>query len=260
MTHLKKNKYQFNYSDIHRDAMYNSELREKKAQTMIAICEDYFAENLKNLSVLDIGSSTGIIANALSYSFGTVVGVDIDEPAVKYATKRFRDRDAIYFVSDSMNLAFRSNQFDLVICAQVYEHVPSASRLLAEINRVLRPGGICYFAAGNRLRLIEPHYNLPFLSVMPRALAHKYMRLTGKGDTYYEKHFSYWGLKRLIKKFECIDYTKKIIENPLLYHADYMISEGSLKQKLAEIIIKNLPWLSPGYIWLLKKIVSKNAP
>ena len=256
----KNDKYQFNYSTIQHDAVYNRDLRERKAQTMLAVFDDYFDRNLDKLSVLDIGSSTGFIANALSKRFGCVIGVDIDQPAVEYAEKRFRDRDVRFFVSDSMNLAFKSSKFDAVICAQVYEHVPDAIRMLNEIFRILKPGGVCYFAAGNRLRLIEPHYNLPFLSIIPKKLAHKYMRLTGKGELYYEKHFTYWGLKQLTKKFDCIDYTHKIIESPLLYHADYMISEGSLKQKLAEVIFKNLPWLSPGYIWLLKKIVSKDTP
>lgn len=240
--------------------MYNRDARERKAQTMLAVFKDYYTVNLNNLALLDIGTSTGIIANALSLNFGTVVGVDIDQSAVEYAADRFGDRDVHYFVSDSMDLAFKADQFDVVICAQVYEHVPSAYRLLAEILRVLKPGGVCYFAAGNRLRLIEPHYNLPLLSVIPRKLADIYMRLAGKGNSYYEKHFSYWGLRRLVSKFDCIDYTHRIINNPVKYHTEYMVPAGSAKKRIASIFIKYTPWISPGYVWLLKKVVPNDTP
>jgi len=152
-----------------------------------------------------------------------------------------------------MNLKFQDNSFDVVICVQIYEHMPNANQLMLEIYRVLKPGGICYFAAGNRLNIKEPHYNLPFLSVIPRPLGHIYLRLVGKGKFYYEKHFSYWGLKKLVHRFEVYDYTKKIIENADFFQASYMLPAGSIKAKIAKFIVNHIYWLCPGYIWLLKK-------
>jgi SAM-dependent methyltransferase len=257
---LQSDKYQLGFSQQHRDAMYNRDARERKARTMAAVLKYYFPHDIKRLVSLDIGSSTGIITNALSDDFGYIVGVDIDGPAVEYAAKRFKARNINYFIADSMNLAFKSNYFDVVICAHVYEHVPDAVRLMNEIHRVLKPGGVCYFAAGNRLQLIEPHYNLPFLSIIPRKMAHAYVRLAKKGNSYFEKHLSYWGLKRLVRRFDCIDYTRKILEEPEKYYTDYMVPEGSIKQRVARNIIKYAPWFSPGYIWLLKKVISYNTP
>ena len=94
----------------------------------------------------------------------------------------------------------------MVVCAHVYEHVPDARRLMAEIWRLLRPGGVCYFAAGNRLSIMEPHYRLPFLSWLPPSAADRYLRVTGKGNSYYERHATLWGLKRLTRDFTVIDY------------------------------------------------------
>jgi len=152
-----------------------------------------------------------------------------------------------------MSMKFSENIFDIAICAHIYEHVPDAERLMAEIYRVLKPRGVCYFAAGNRLNVKEPHYNLPFLSILPRSLAHVYIRTSGKNKFYYEKHLSYWGLKRLVQKFERIDYTQKIIESPEEFHAEYLISPDTKKGKLARLIVKYAYWLSPTYIWLLRK-------
>jgi ubiquinone/menaquinone biosynthesis C-methylase UbiE len=124
---------------------------------------------------------------------------------------------------------------------------------MTEIHRVLKPSGVCYFSAGNRLTVKEPHYNLPFLSVMPRYFAHRYMKIAGKGTFYYEKHLSYWGLKRLIRNFERIDYTKRIIENPELFYANYMIKHGTMKSAFARLIVNYAYWMCPSFIWLLRK-------
>ncbi|MCK5359601.1 MAG: methyltransferase domain-containing protein, partial [Gammaproteobacteria bacterium] len=139
------------------------------------------------------------------------------------------------------------------ICSQVYEHVIDARQMMDEIYRVLKPEGICYFAAGNRLAIDEHHHHLPFLSAIPRPLGHLYLRLAGKGKYYYEKHLSYWGLKSLVSRFQIVDYTAEVINDPKRYATDYMLEPGSSKQKFARLIVKRFYWLCPGYIWLLKK-------
>ena len=156
-----------------------------------------------------------------------------------------------------MNLAFKNNCFDVAICAQVYEHVPCAVQLMQEIHRVLKPGGVCYFAAGNRIMLMEPHYRLPFLSILPASLANHYLRLTGKGNIYYENHLTFRGLKNLVQSFERVDYTHKLINAPHKFGIEYMLKPDSLKARIARFVVACLYGLFPGYIWLLRKIDPK---
>jgi len=239
--------YQENYA-AGRPQMYHKGSRLRKGQRVIRVLEDYFGKKkLKNLSVLDIGSSTGIIDSVLAKSSGRVAGIDIDKGAVSFAGKNYKRKNLSFEVGDSMNLKFKADTFDVVVCMQVYEHVPSAPKLLSEIRRVLKKGGVCYFFAINRLWPWEPHYNLFFLSWLPKSLANIYLRLTGKGKFYYETLHSYWGLARLARKFEIIDYTPKIIMNPkkFLYPA---------MPKIASILLA-LPakYLSPSFVWLIKK-------
>lgn len=250
---VKIREYQYGFSEMLRRAMYDREARERKAQTMVAVLSDFLQSDFQSLSILDIGSSTGIIANYLSKYFGKVVGIDIDEPAIEFARVNFKKDNLEFAIGDAMNMDYPENKFDVVMCAHVYEHVPDTNRLIREIYRILKPGGVCYFAAGNRLNVNEPHYNLPLLSVVPRPLAHVYIKLSGKSKFYYEKHLSYWGLKKLVCNFELIDYTKKIIENPQFFHAEYMIRHGTIKAKLAKLIVHYAYWLCPSYIWLLRK-------
>lgn len=232
---------------------YDKASRERKAKTMVAILEDHLNTPLSELSVINIGGSSGIIDNYLSKFVKSVTSIDIDSDAIKAASMRYKSKNLEFLVADAMNLPFQDNNFDIVICSQVYEHVPDAKKMMDEIFRVLSNQGVCYFAAGNRLMLNEPHYNLPLLSVIPRPLAHIYMRASGKGKMYYELHLSYWALKKIVNKFEFFDYTKKIIQDPSKYATDYMIKPGSLKEFTAKIIVKYMYWATPGYIWILEK-------
>ncbi len=245
--------YQHNFSEMVNGVMYDRSAREKKAKTILAIIEDFLAKPLSTLQLLDVGSSTGIIDHFLADHFGMVTGIDIDSKAVDFAKNTFAKDNLEFKKADAMALEFQDNHFDIVICTHIYEHVPDSQTLLNEIYRVLKPGGICYFAAGNRLSLMEPHYSLPFLSILPRPLAHIYMRLAGKGNHYHEKHLTLTNLKKLVSSFVIHDYTKKIIHSPDRYKAEYMLTPESLKHKTAKLIVKYAYWLCPSYIWILEK-------
>jgi hypothetical protein len=124
---------------------------------------------------------------------------------------------------------------------------------MAEIYRLLKADGVCYFSAENRFRVIEPHYRLPFLSIFPRPIASLYLRIAGKGSFYYEKSLTLRGLRRLVRRFEIIDYTNKIIREPERFNADDIIVSGTIKQRVSLFILSIAYFLSPTYLWLLKK-------
>ena len=119
-----ENKYQYKFSEMHREEMYNRKGRERKAKTMASVLQDYFNTDLKSLTLLDVGSSTGLIANYLAMYFGEVVGIDIDRPAVEFAKSTHKKDNLIFIQADSLKIDMSDSYFDAVICAQVYEHVP----------------------------------------------------------------------------------------------------------------------------------------
>ncbi|MDX1697087.1 MAG: methyltransferase domain-containing protein [Thiohalobacterales bacterium] len=244
--------YQHGFSE-QGTAMFDVTERRRKARTMVAVLKEQLGTDLGSLSVLNVGGSAGIIDDYLARHFGRVTGIDIDEHAIRHAQENYSRDNLSFEIGDAMDLQYPDSTFDVVICSQVYEHVPDAETMMGEIYRVLKPGGVCYFAAGNRLMLNEPHYNLPLLSVIPRPLAHLYMKLARRGSHYYEKHLSYWGLKKLVRAFETIDYTRPIITTPDRFEAGYMIRPNTPKHRVAAFMARYLFWLVPGYIWILRK-------
>ena len=245
--------YQHGYSRIHPGAVFDLESRTRKARTILSVLRHFGPNTGGGLRLLDIGCSSGIIAHFLSDWFGQVVGVDIDEEALRFARIHYHRPNLSFSVQDSLRLACPDESFERVICAHVYEHVPDAERLMAEIHRVLRPGGVCYFAAGNRLAVMEPHYRLPFLSWLPGIGSDTYLRATGRGAVYYERHRTLWGLRKLTRDFSVIDYTMRLIEDPDAFGLGYLLKKASPRQRLAKSLLQHFYWLCPTYIWLLRK-------
>lgn len=246
-------KYQLEYASKVPE-MYNQVSREQKARRMVKILESYYGkEKLAELTLLDLGSSTGFIDNILSPHFKEVIGIDIDRGAVKFAQEHFERDNLSFSEGNAMQLKFKANSVDIIICSHIYEHVPDSEKLFSEIYRVLKPGGVCFLAAVNKWWPLEPHYKLPFLSWVPKSIANFYMQMTGKGKHYYESLRSYWGLKQLTKQFKIVEYTDKIIRYPNLYGYDDVLKTGSLQAKTAFLLTLLSKFLSPTFFWLLVK-------
>jgi SAM-dependent methyltransferase len=221
--------------------------RTRKAAKIRAVLTNEGAFGKPDVRILDIGCSFGIILKQLTPADGLGVGVDIDKNIGSQS-------DNVCFArTDAENLPFIDGSFDIVICNHVYEHTDDAARLLAEINRILSNGGVCYFAGPNKYELVEPHYGLPFLSWLPRKLADQYMRLSGKGDSYPEKPFSQPQVRQLLKDFEVTNYTEKVLRDPVRYEATDILPLKSLKRKIAILVHKIAPFFFPGFIYVLRK-------
>ena len=97
---------------------------------------------------------------------------------------------------------------DIVIFNHIYEHVVDADAVMADIRRVLRPDGVVYLGLGNRLGIMEPHYKLPFLSWLPKRIAHRYVRSTGRASNYYETFRTRRGLRKMCAGLRIWDYLR----------------------------------------------------
>lgn len=250
-----KYNYQTNFSENNHSVL-SSKIRIKKSKKIFSVIKHSLGKKVKTLnqmSCLDIGGSAGFTAKVMSPFVKKIFIIDIDKKALDFGKNKNYAKNIIYKVDDAMNLHFKDNSIDIVVCNQVYEHVPDSQKLMSEIYRVLKKDGLCYMGVGNKYSFIEHHYKLPFLSWFPKSVSNLYLRLMKKGTFYYENHLSYWGLKKLFFNFTIDDYTINIINNPKKFHATDMINEFSFITKIPPIFIKLLEPLLPGYVFILKK-------
>ncbi len=233
------------YSDI-RPQMHDFASRKLKGIRITKTLENFLGrKKLKEIKILDVGSSTGIIDSVLAKKSREVWGIDIDKKGISFAQKNFKYKNLHFKIGSALKLGFNNNTFDVVICSHVYEHVANPERLFNEIYRVLKPNGVCYFAALNALWPIEPHYNLPFLSWLPKNLGNFYVKILGKAKKYYENPMFYWQLKNLVKKFKVVDYTVKILTHPKKF--------GYQNPPIPKFMSNYLRYFTPTFFWLLIK-------
>jgi SAM-dependent methyltransferase len=93
--------------------------------------------------VLDLACGPGTVAAELSRQAGTdlrVVAVDVVQEMVVEARRRL-GADATVAVMDAQALGLASETFDAVLCAAAIYQVADGSAAVAEMRRVLRPGG-----------------------------------------------------------------------------------------------------------------------
>jgi SAM-dependent methyltransferase len=116
--------------------------------------------------ILDVGCGTGEISSRLAELFpaSRVVGVDLLEGHLALARERFaRLAPRLSFAQgDGYALAFADGAFDLAVCRHVLQAVPDPGRVVAEMARVVRPGGAVH--------LLLEDYALLHASPAPRAL------------------------------------------------------------------------------------------
>ncbi|HEY2938817.1 MAG TPA: class I SAM-dependent methyltransferase, partial [Gaiellaceae bacterium] len=89
---------------------------------------------------LDIGTGAGALAIALAPLVREVIGIDIVPELLEEGRKR-APANVELVEADATALPYERGSFDLVCTARTLHHVPRPELALAEMNRLLRPGG-----------------------------------------------------------------------------------------------------------------------
>ncbi len=93
---------------------------------------------------LDIGCGEGRFSRMLREAGVRTVGIDPAKPLL--AEARLRDPDGDYRLGQAEELPFPNETFDLVVSYLMLIDVPDAARAIAEMARVLKPGGTLLIA------------------------------------------------------------------------------------------------------------------
>jgi SAM-dependent methyltransferase len=102
--------------------------------------------------ILEVGCGWGELAEWVGRETGAeVVAVDLSPRMVELA----RERGVDARIGDVQALPFADGEFDVAIAAWMLYHVPDLDRGVAELARVLRPGGRLVVATNSRFHLLE---------------------------------------------------------------------------------------------------------
>lgn len=98
-------------------------------------------------------------------------------------------------------LPFPSESFDLVLYVETVEHVSSPTAVGKEIERVLRPGGLCYITTPARLRYIlarDPHYQILALLLLPDRWQEQVFRRLRPSLSFDVRHI-FWTVRGIMR-------------------------------------------------------------
>lgn len=111
--------------------------------------------------VLDVGCGTGSLVFALSEiaNVAEVAGIDLVEPYVAFARTQNTNPRITFRQADACALPFGDSSFDRAFSMLVLQFVPNGSRAVAEMRRVVRPGGTVTAAVWDNYSGL-PHFRM----------------------------------------------------------------------------------------------------
>jgi SAM-dependent methyltransferase len=177
-------------------------------------------------SVLDVGCGEGQVAR-LAAAGGAARVVGIDPTWNQVVVARQRGGGPVYARADADAVPFPDGAFDAVVACLVFEHIRAVDAAIAEVARVLRPGGrFCFF------------------------LNHPLLQTPGSGwidDQVLDPPEQYWRIGPYLVEDETIEQVEHgvfipFIHRPLSRYVNAMAANGLLIERMEE------PAPPPGFL------------
>jgi SAM-dependent methyltransferase len=159
---------------------------------IVALLRETVGFEATGARVLDVGCGDGGVPIAFAEAGAQAFGIEPDAASLERARIRAAEHGVEVELRSGFaeSLPWPDGSFDLVVLDNVLEHVGDRAGTLAEIHRVLRPGGLVYVVTPKPFALhalwSDPHYQMAGLVLMPRPLQVWYFeRVRGGGAGRY---------------------------------------------------------------------------
>lgn len=109
--------------------------------------------NLAGKKVLDVGCGGGILAEAMTHHGATVTAIDMADASLAVARlHQLESKLEIDYQKSSAEqfAATQKQQFDVVTCLEMLEHVPNPASVVQACYELVKPGGMVFFSTINR--------------------------------------------------------------------------------------------------------------
>ena len=124
----------------------------------------YATQFVRGKKVLDLACGEGYGSYLLARSAESVVGIDIDENAIKHARNKYIKQNLEFKIGSATEVPIASEHlFDVAVCFEALEHIEDHLKLLSEVKRLLTPDGVFVVSTPNKtVYTDEPQFNNPF--------------------------------------------------------------------------------------------------
>jgi 2-polyprenyl-6-hydroxyphenyl methylase / 3-demethylubiquinone-9 3-methyltransferase len=138
---------------------------------------DIFPTNPGKINILEVGCGGGLLTEEFAQLGYNVSGIDPSEPSLQAAMlhSKSNNLEIKYLKGTGENIPFNPASFDVVLCCDVLEHVQDLSKVISEVSRVLKKGGVFVYDTYNRnafskISVINILQEWRRWAVMPRGL------------------------------------------------------------------------------------------
>ncbi|HEY9804687.1 MAG TPA: bifunctional 2-polyprenyl-6-hydroxyphenol methylase/3-demethylubiquinol 3-O-methyltransferase UbiG [Leptolyngbyaceae cyanobacterium] len=143
------------YYDLHADKWWKEGENLNLSNHLNQYGFEYFSKYVpswQGIQVLDIGCGGGLACEFLAQQGASVYGFDLSFNSIKTAQEHARKNylEISYNQGVAESLPFNNEQFDVILCCDVLEHVNDWHQVISEAYRVLKPRGLFLFDTINR--------------------------------------------------------------------------------------------------------------
>jgi ubiquinone/menaquinone biosynthesis C-methylase UbiE len=221
--------YDFHY-DHHRGKKYHTHLSNHLLNVLP-----------RGGNLLDIGCGTGLFVEKYIQNGGQGTGLDISEKMV--AKARHRCPDCEFIVGTGEKLPFDNDSFDAVSSVLVFSYVKDPVAMLAEVYRVLKPGGsVALCTLGKKLITS----GIPSLYKIGEKIKIKHVVMKDFGEHYYNE-------KEMLSLFDTTGFCEIDVKWCSFAHIDMIDPIFSLATKVEPFVEKSVPQLAYNIFVSAKK-------
>lgn len=193
--------------------------REPKAAMINNVLENHLGSPPLHCSLLDIGCGNGDICHYFVQKGFSVFGVDVED------CRRTENKNFYFQLISSERIPKADACYDIILSNHVIEHVKDQDLHMREIRRLLRPGGLVYFATPNKTS--------PFM----------------RGHKNNNKVLSWTSVRQLLRRhdFFWYDYGVEVASNPKRYNC-----KPAWGDRVPLFLLRLSKYAFPTHIMILK--------
>ncbi len=124
-------------------------------------------------NMLEVGTGMGWFSILCKKNGLRCRGIEISPQLVEFAKEYGRENgvEADIVLGNIEHQDIAANQYDVIFCSSVFEHVEDWRRGLRNVYKALKPGGVLFFESTNKFSFTSGEYQFPLYGWLPQSLA-----------------------------------------------------------------------------------------